>query len=122
MATCGSKLLAAPSGTGKIVRKPWIVSNANSSGMCKPRLLDRDVLKPVDLYGIGDTQHRAEAILHLLVGDQEVGSNWICSSFSSSVIFASRAFTRASIPARPAAAPAPGSLVADDCPSYHTAR
>ena len=39
----------------------------------QPRLLDRDVLKPVDLYGIGDTQHRAEAILHLLIGDQEVG-------------------------------------------------
>src|SRR5262249_7629603 len=34
VATCGSKLLAAPSGIGKIVRKPWIVSNANSSGMC----------------------------------------------------------------------------------------
>ena len=34
IAACGSKLLAVPSGTGKIVRKPWIVSNANSNGMC----------------------------------------------------------------------------------------
>jgi hypothetical protein len=32
-AICGSKLAPVPSGIGKIVRKPWIVSNANSSGI-----------------------------------------------------------------------------------------
>ena len=33
LATSGSKLLAVASGIGKIVRKPWIVSNANRIGM-----------------------------------------------------------------------------------------
>ena len=32
-AISGSKLAPVPSGIGKTVRKPWIVSNANSSGM-----------------------------------------------------------------------------------------
>ena len=31
----GSQLEASASGTGKVVRKPWMTSNANNSGMCR---------------------------------------------------------------------------------------
>ena len=39
----------------------------------QPRLVNRDVLEAVDRRRIRDAQHRAEAVPHLLVGDQEVG-------------------------------------------------
>ena len=44
-ASAGSNAAASASGTGKMVRKPWITSNENSSGIVQARLLDRDALQ-----------------------------------------------------------------------------
>jgi hypothetical protein len=38
----------------------------------QPRLLDGEVLEVVDPRGIRDAEGRAEALLHLVIGDQEV--------------------------------------------------
>ena len=73
----GSNDDAVASGVGKIVRNPWIVSNANRIGMCSRELLDRVVLVLVDQDRIGLREHAADrlarllrVLLHLAVGEQ----------------------------------------------------
>ena len=63
LATSGSKLLAVASGIGKIVRKPWIVSNANRIGMPSREFLDRGALVLVDQHRVGFAEDRADRLL-----------------------------------------------------------
>ena len=72
-ATCGSKLAPVPSGIGKTVRKPWIVSKANRSGMCSRDSVDGDALQLADARRVGDAEDRAEAVADVVLGDHEVG-------------------------------------------------
>jgi hypothetical protein len=95
-ATRGSKLAPAASGIGKMVRKPWMVSKANRSG-----ILSRDsstAMRWSSRIRWGSVTLRTEPspLRTSSSVTMKSGSSWICSSFSLRVIFASRALTRRS--------------------------
>src|SRR5829696_6515829 len=95
-ATRGSKLAPAPSGIGKMVRKPWMVSKANRIG-----IFSRDsstAMRWSSRIRCGSVTLRTEPspLRTSASVTMKSGSSWICSSFSWSVIFASRALTRRS--------------------------
>ena len=66
-AMSGSKLAPVPSGIGKTVRKPWIVSKANRSGIFSRDSSTAMCWSLRDLRRIGDAQDRAEALAHRVV-------------------------------------------------------
>ena len=97
-ATSGSKLAPTPSGIGKTVRKPWIVSKAKRSGI--PSRESSTAISWSSLIRAGSVTLRTEPSPASTSSSvtRKSGRSWICSSFSSSVILASRRFTRASTP------------------------
>ena len=80
-----------------MVRKPWMVSKANSSGMCS-----RDsstAIRCSSRIRTGSVTLRTEPrpLRTSSSVTMKSGSSWICSSFSCSVIRDSRASTRRSM-------------------------
>ena len=76
-----------------------MVSNANRIGIFSLDCSTAMRCSSLILHRIREAEHRAEPVAHLPSVTRKSGSNWICSSFSSSVILASSEFTRASTPA-----------------------
>ena len=97
-----------PSGIGKIVRNPWIVSKANRIGMCSRDCSTADVLERVDLRRVGEAEHAADPLLRVGVGHLAVGQQLDLLSFSSSVIRPSSWSTRFSMFWSAGCASAPG--------------
>ena len=82
----GSKLAAVPSGIGKVVRNPWMVSKANRSGI--PRRESSTAIRWSSRIRRGSVTLRTEPspLRTSSSVTKKSGSSWICSSFSSSVI------------------------------------